>query len=308
VGAELESALRLAGNEIRHRARLDLRIGPTPRVASGDHELGQVFLNLLLNAAQAIPDGGGSGQVISVEAGTDPAGWARVEVRDTGAGIPPQILPRIFEPFFTTKRQGVGTGLGLAIAHGIVQAAGGRIEVESQVGRGSLFRVLLPPAPAPAAARQTEAGAARVEPAAGRPRVLVVDDDPLVARSIVRGLGPSHDVTTTTTATDALERLERGDAFDVLLCDLMMPGMTGMELHERVAARDPALAARFVFVTGGAFTSKAREFLDRSTNPCVEKPFDLSQLRAVVARTARGPAGARPASTPAPGGAPAAPR
>jgi signal transduction histidine kinase len=148
AGAELQAALRLASNEIRRRARLETSLQPVPWVVAGDHELGQVFVNLLLNAAQAIPEGHAGENVIRVEAGTDAAGWARIVVQDSGQGIPPEVQRRIFEPFFTTKPQGTGTGLGLAIAHSIVVAAGGRIEVESEVGRGATFRVLLPPAPA----------------------------------------------------------------------------------------------------------------------------------------------------------------
>jgi two-component system NtrC family sensor kinase len=327
VGEELAAAVRIARNEIRHRARLEVDIGPMPHVASGDRELGQVFLNLLVNAAQAIPDGAPAEHAVAVVGATDESGWARVEFRDTGVGIPARLLPRIFEPFFTTKPVGVGTGLGLAVAHGIVSAAGGRIEVESEEGRGSTFRVLLPPAeeveeagdePAEAPARggATAASALAASPsapsgspgsappsaeppaaasppaapspvAAHRPRVLVVDDDPLVARTVARALQPSHDVVTTHSAADALERLERREPYDALVCDLMMPEMTGMELYERAAAVDPALPRRFVFVTGGAFTERARDFVDRTPNACLEKPFEAARLREAVRRAGR---------------------
>ncbi len=165
VSAELGAALRLAGNEIRHRARLETSLQPMPWVVAADHELGQVFLNLLVNAAQAIPEGHSGENVVRVEAATDAAGWARVEVRDSGVGIPPDLQSRIFEPFFTTKPLETGTGLGLAIAHSIVTAAGGRIELESQAGRGTAFRVLLPPAPAPPGDEAAETPAPRPRPA-----------------------------------------------------------------------------------------------------------------------------------------------
>ncbi|HSB21170.1 MAG TPA: ATP-binding protein [Anaeromyxobacteraceae bacterium] len=155
AGAELQTALRLASNDIRRRARLETSLQPVPRVVSGEHELGQVFLNLLLNAAQAIPEGHAGENVVRVESGTDAAGWARIVVQDSGVGIPPEVQRRIFEPFFTTKPLGTGTGLGLAIAHSVVVAAGGRIEVESEVGKGATFRVLLPPAPVQAAEPET---------------------------------------------------------------------------------------------------------------------------------------------------------
>ena len=280
VAAEIEAAVRLARNEIRHRARLDLRVGPLPRVVSADHELGQVFLNLLVNAAQAIPEGHAKENAITVEARTDEAGWARIEVRDTGSGMTPEVLKRVFEPFFTTKRRGAGTGLGLAIAQGIVATAGGRIEVESEVGKGSTLRVLLPPAPeAPPAERPAEAAAA---PRPARLRVLVVDDDPLVARVIARSVGAEHEVVVTHAAAEALSRIEAGERFDAVLCDVMMPQMTGVELHARIAASRPELARRMIFITGGAFTEATSGVLSGLANPLVSKPFQAGQLKAAL--------------------------
>jgi CheY-like chemotaxis protein len=279
----------MAGHELRHRARLEVRTDPTPLVVSGPGQLGQVILNLLLNAAHAVEEANGPAPLVSLAVGTDAAGWARVEVRDNGAGIPPDVLPHIFEPFFTTRGRGSGTGLGLAIAWAEVEAAGGRIEVETEPGRGSAFRVLLPPAPAGAAipAPRPPPAAARDAAPEGRRRVLVVDDDPLVARSIARAVGKAALVTTAASGAAALELLAAG-RFDAVICDLMMPGMTGMELHERATARDPAQASRFIFVSGGAFTEAARLFLERSTAPLVEKPFDPAHLREVVEQVASG--------------------
>jgi CheY-like chemotaxis protein len=213
-----------------------------------------------------------------------------ISIRDTGAGIAPEVLDRIFEPFFTTKPQGLGTGLGLAIAHGLVAAAGGRIEVESPLGVGSIFRVHLPPAGAP-----VEAVAAPSAPPAGpaaatagpRLRVLVVDDDPLVAKAAARTLSRLHLVDVCGAATDALKRIEAGERYDAILCDLMMPQMTGMELHAALRRIDQELADRVVFITGGAFTDGAVAFLREVPNACVEKPFDPDQLREAVARVGR---------------------
>jgi CheY-like chemotaxis protein/two-component sensor histidine kinase len=303
VRAELEAALRLARHELRHRAVLDVRIGELPKVVADAHELGQVFLNLLVNAAQAIPEGHADDQRVAVDARTDARGWAVVEVSDTGVGIPPEVLDRLFEPFFTTKPLGVGTGLGLSIAHGIVTAASGRIEVESRVGHGTTFRVLLPPAPStpaepsvgdptglPAPSTPAAAEPGTTEPAADarpRARILLIDDEPLVARAAERVLS-AYDVVSVGSAAAALERLATGERFDAIVCDLMMPQMTGMELHARVAERAPDVAARFVFVTGGAFTDRAAEFLRTTTNAWVEKPFDSQVLREAVERTVGG--------------------
>ncbi|HET9555272.1 MAG TPA: MASE1 domain-containing protein [Anaeromyxobacteraceae bacterium] len=130
VRAEIETALKLAQNELRHRARLTLRLDDVPPVEAAEFQLGQVFLNLLVNAAHAIPEGDADRHRITVASRTSPQGHAVVEVGDTGCGIPAAVRARIFEPFFTTKPVGQGTGLGLSVCHGIVSGLGGRIEVE----------------------------------------------------------------------------------------------------------------------------------------------------------------------------------
>jgi CheY-like chemotaxis protein len=289
VAEELHAAVRIARNEIQHRAALEVKIDPMPPVDAKGRELGQVFLNLLVNAGQAIPEDPMRRGRVRVSAGTDAGGRARIEIQDDGVGIPADVLPRIFEPFFTTKPVGVGTGLGLAIAHNVVTEAGGTIEVESQLGIGTTFRVVLPPA-------RVHAGEPLApERRAGTPRpfrpdavggdatpVLVVDDEPLVARSIARALQRERTVVLAGSAEDARGRIESGERFAAVVCDLMMPGMTGMDLFEWVEAHAPALAGRFVFVTGGAFTQRARAFLERTGAPCVDKPFEASRLREAV--------------------------
>src|SRR4029079_12566875 len=141
----LDSSINIAWNEIRHRARLVKDYGDTPMVEANESRLGQVFLNLLLNAAHAISEGETERNEIRVSTRTDGRGHAIIEIRDTGGGIPPDIRDRIFDPFFTTKAAGEGTGLGLWICSGILSALGGEISVDSDVGRGSTFRVMLPP-------------------------------------------------------------------------------------------------------------------------------------------------------------------
>jgi len=280
VGRVLKSALSLATSEIRARARVEVAIAPTPRVLGSEHRLGQVLLNLLINAAQAIPEGRRDEHLIRASTGVMPDGRVQVAIADDGAGIPPAHRVRIFDPFFTTKPVGVGTGLGLSICHGIVTALGGEIALESEEGRGSTFRVLLPAAPVEELVRHTPAPVTAVR----RARVLVVDDEPLVCRAVQRILSPPHDVRTRASGQGALATLEAEDGFDLVLCDLMMPDLSGMDLHARVLERRPELAERFVFLTGGAFTAGAREFLARVPNRCVEKPFEPAALRELVAK------------------------
>jgi PAS domain S-box-containing protein len=283
VRSALESAINLARNEIRHRARMVTELSPVPPVHASEHRLGQVFLNLLVNAAQAIPEGHAQENQIVAATRTDAEGRVVVEVRDTGSGIAPEALPHIFEPFFTTKPLGVGTGLGLSICHSIVTELGGEIQVESQAGQGSLLRVVLP------ASREKASETPAPGPAewAGRGRILVVDDEPLVGRAVRRILSRNHQVAVESSARGALARIERGERFDLVFCDLMMPEVSGAELHEAVRRSAPDQAEGFVFLTGGAFTPASREFLARTPLPRVEKPFDPGALKEMVDRLLR---------------------
>lgn len=278
VHAVLESALQLASNEIRHRARVDRSFGPTPPVGGDPAHLAHAFLNLLLNAAEAIPEGDAEQAVIRVATATDAAGNAIIEIVDSGCGIPESRVGRVFEPFYTTKPAGTGTGLGLSIARGIVAALGGELALESQVGTGTTARVVLRPAETDEAAGT---GTPRPEHAP-RPRVLVVDDEPAVRSLLRRMLRKDFDVDEAAGGREALERLDAGGRYDAILCDLLMPRMTGMDLYERLVDRHPEHARRMIFLTGGAFTPRARAFLESVASPRLEKPMRREQLRAAL--------------------------
>ncbi|MFY2556868.1 two-component regulator propeller domain-containing protein [Corallococcus terminator] len=517
LGSVLDSAVKIAMGELRPRAKVVRDYGDVTWVEGNEARLAQVFLNLLINAAQALPEGRAEENEVRLVTRGGPDGWVLAEVRDTGSGISPESLGRIFDPFYTTKPVGVGTGLGLSLCHAYVTAMGGTISVESELGKGSVFRVALRrardvgsaltseargrsrDAAAPAEARaQGSGGSSRgtseaesrpvrerpsspsgyatvsgarpvtegpssptvsesslgarpvterpsspsgyptvsdsslgmrsmterdtsptgyppvsgswplseretsptgfptvpVRPAAERPaspvsaptqweappearlaperpstalgsesfgaaiprvtapslamdassprvpgpvpssearvpelasdtavrtgttavvtdaprvesppppvrgRVLVVDDDALVSGAIRRTLSRENDVDVVVSARQALERLNAPEPqrYDVVLCDLMMPEMTGMDLYEALVRTAPDVAERMVFITGGAFTPTARTFLERVENPRVEKPFDPEALRGLVraevarARRVTGPA------------------
>jgi CheY-like chemotaxis protein len=278
----------MAGAEIRHRARLVKRLGVLPTIEANEGRLGEVFLNLLINAAQSLPDGAAQENEIRVT--TSVVGdHVRVEISDTGSGIAPEHVPHLFEPFFTTKPAGVGTGLGLSICHGIVTKMGGTIQVASQPGLGSKFTVTLPIGQARAPERPAPPAVAPVPPASGRARVLAIDDDPMVLAAIKRSL-KEHDVVSVDDGRKALTLLARDRAFDLILCDVMMPDLSGLEVHEEMGALAPLLQQRMVFLTGGAFTDRTRDFLDRIPNRRLDKPFDLQELRNLVntAAAARG--------------------
>ncbi len=275
----LDASINMAWNEIRHRARLVKNYGRVPQVEANEGRIGQVFLNLLINAAQAIPEGSADQNEIRITTRTDGPNRVCIDIRDTGSGIPPQVLSRIFDPFFTTKPVGVGTGLGLSICHGIVTQLGGDILVQSELGKGSVFTVVLPVARTRVHAPKKVADTPRLEK---RGRVLVVDDEAMIGAAIRRTLSSEHDVLPLTSAREALERVQAGERFDVVLCDLMMPVMSGMELYEEVQRTVPEQAKRFIFLTGGAFTPKGQAFLDQVSNPRLDKPFDNHSLKVLV--------------------------
>jgi PAS domain S-box-containing protein len=279
VKAIMESSLRMAWNEIRHRARLVKDYGEVPLVAASEARLGQVFLNLVVNAAQAVPVGTADDNEIRVRTRLEDE-RVLVEVSDTGVGIPPEAIGRIFDAFYTTKAVGVGTGLGLAICQRIVTGMGGELAVRSEPGVGTTFTVSLPiaredpvGAPAPAA-----------EPAVvgRRGHILLVDDEPSVLRILERLLAKDHEVVAVESAREALGLCVGGTTFDLILCDMMMPDMTGMDLHSELAKVLPKQAERMIFLTGGAFTTSARDFLSASDRKQIEKPFDSGNLRAII--------------------------
>jgi signal transduction histidine kinase len=275
----LESAISMAWNEIRHRARLIRTFEPVPHVDANENRLGQVFLNLLINAAQAIPGGNTNQNQIHASIRGENA-RVIVEITDTGSGMSAEVQQQLFQPFFTTKPIGVGTGLGLSICHGIMTDLCGEIHVNSQVGVGSTFRVSLPAGMLEEVKKASYPAAEQTK----RARILVIDDEPALCQIVKRLLSSENDVVTSSDAKHALTILGSDSRFDVILCDLMMPEMTGMEFHEQLRLTSVELASRTVFLTGGAFTSNAARFLDGVPNRRLEKPFDPATLRGTIAK------------------------
>jgi len=261
----LESTAKMAQHEIRHRARLTRDYDEDlPAVLVSAPQLGQALLNLLINAAQAIPVGAADDHEIVLRCGVEADGVV-IEIRDSGGGIPEGVAQRIFDPFFTTKNDAQGTGLGLAITHNLVKRMGGTLDVENNPDRGATARIVLPRAKVSGAGVPGAPEASqRHEPSSARGRILIVDDEPYVAKAVGRMLR-RHEVVIAGGGREALERLAE-ETFDVVLCDVMMPAMTGMDLHRRAAAERPGVERSFVFMTGGAFTSEARAYLEEVSN------------------------------------------
>ena len=279
IEAILDATIRIAWNEIRHRARLVKRYAGIARVGGDEAKLGQVFLNLIMNAAQAI-DGDPSVNEIAVSTSSE-MGAAVIEISDTGGGIRDRDLNRIFDPFYTTKAAGEGVGLGLAICRNIITSFGGEISVSSQPGRGTTFKVVLPYAPEDSAARRAVVEAPP-ESESAPARILIIDDEPLLGQTLLYAFKGRHDVSICTSGRAGLTRLEQDAHFDLVLCDLMMPDVSGAAVFEAVKRDHPELVARFVFMTGGAFTDRAREFLSQHPGAQLEKPFNIADIEKIL--------------------------
>lgn len=293
VNRLITSAVTLTQAVVKSRARVELDLGELPALP-GDHaRLGQVFVNLLVNAAQAIPSGRPDDHFVRVET-RDSHGSIVVRVSDSGIGISDQDLPRVFDPFFTTKGPGDGTGLGLTISMDLVRRAGGTIDVSSRVGSGTTFTITLPVQTTPVTISSTPPAPIAVEPPVGA-RVLVVEDEQALAVALSRGLSPRFHVEHAADGVRAFERLTRGDApfYDVVLCDLRIPGLDGRALFDAMRASRPAQANRFVFLTGGAVDEEHVQFLRVCGRPVLEKPFRMEELDAVLAATVAEPADTR---------------
>lgn len=277
----LDAALNVAHGELRHRATITRAYGEPPPVRGSSSRLGQVFLNLLVNAAQAIPRDRARGGQIRLETSQTATGWAKVVIADDGAGIPLASQARLFEPFQTTKR-GEGTGLGLYISRTIIEAHGGRIAITSREGDGTEVTVYVPPY-APSRHPSAPASSAR----SVRRRVLVVDDEIEIGAAIRALLAPHHDVEVATSVAGAMAMLGRDGAFDVVLCDVMMPVASGLDLLAAVTTRYPHLATRFLFMTGGILDDTLRELTSKSRIVCLEKPLTTLELLQAISKATR---------------------
>lgn len=272
----VRSAVAIAGNEVRLRAALELDLEPGLCVAGGQTRIGQVVTNLLVNAAQAIEEGAPEDNRVTVRT-FGQGDQVVLEVSDTGAGIPDWRLDRIFDPFFTTKAPDVGTGLGLTICREKVEELGGTLEVSSVVGEGTTFVARL------ARAERIEEEEAEGSPVSRRSDpetlgVLLVDDEVALVSALRRALRRHARVLVARSGQEALDLLADGAEVDVVLTDLMMPGMSGMKLFDEIERRWPRLAARMLFMSGGAFTSESRAFCEKMGARVLAKPIDIDDL------------------------------
>ena len=272
----VKSAVRVTAATTRPRATVTNRIDAPIRVMGDPARLSQVFVNLLVNAAQAFGVRPATQNRIDI-AGEPQGDRMIVRVSDNGPGILPEHLSRMFEPFFTTKPAGSGTGLGLAISRDIIRACGGDLRVESVPGKGAAFLVSLP-AVTPPVEHPDVPG-----PEGGRSiRVLCVDDERPLLRAYACALKGHCEVVLAEGGHQALANIAERPEFDLILCDINMPEIGGIETYRRVSESYPALTPAFVFMTGGGAEGDTRTFLERNPVPILEKPFDLAMLLKLV--------------------------
>ncbi len=283
--AELADAVaRVAMPQTRHKAQVLVHVDEgCPSVIGDRARLHQVLLNLVINAALAYETGWAEENVIRIEACCDELGGVQVSVRDNGCGMDEDVLAKAQLPFFSTREVGVGSGLGLSVCTRLVASFGGRLEIESAEDEGTTVRMIFPP---------SAVGTMEPMPVKAGPmalvgcRVLICDDDPLVVRAL-RGVLKDMDIIAVTDGAEAVAIVERGEPFDVLLCDVMMPVLTGRDVYEALRVLGQGDEHNMVFMTGGVIDRDLTDFLDAIDNPVVPKPFDYTRLMAALATVAR---------------------
>jgi PAS domain S-box-containing protein len=273
--------LRSAGIEVTRDIASDL-----PNVMGDVDQLSQVVSNLLVNAQQALAECPAPRRLRVSAAASADGRRVRIEVADSGPGVPPEIRERVFEPFFTTKPEGLGTGVGLSVCRGIVESHEGTIVVGDAPEGGALFAVELPAGTGDAAAAVGSVAEERLPPVRAARRMLVVDDEPGIAATlaeILETLGAEVDVAHD--GRQALALIENA-RYDAVFSDLRMPGMDGPALYREVARRHPDLAARFAFVTGDTLGGGLTGELAEAGIPLVDKPFQPREIRELATRIA----------------------
>ena len=248
-------------------------------------QIQQVLLNLIVNAETEMKLAHGKGKLTITTKKRDKI--IKIYVKDNGPGIKPEVMEKIFDPFFTTRKVGQGTGLGLSLCYGIVAEHNGRIYAESKPGKGATFIVELPvitevkpPEPARPVIGESKKKI--------KARILAVDDEKVVRDVVKRVLsGEGHKVETVDNAADALNRIE-SHRYNLVLLDIKMPGMNGMELYKRIQKIDKLLARKVVFITGDIMGADTEKFLAETKSAHIEKPFDAEQLGKAVRRALSG--------------------
>jgi PAS domain S-box-containing protein len=281
VHALIDSSIMMVSSQIRHRARLERHYFEVPEILCIPNNITQVIVNLLVNAVHAIEPGDPDNNMILVRTRCQ-SEQIVIEVQDSGCGIPQENLDRIMEPFFTTKQRGKGTGLGLAISASIVQQHCGTLEYESEVGKGTSAKLMLPVRGV--LKPSTRMGEKAASSTSNKLRILLVDDEESLLRALRRSLGRKHEVLTATSAQQAIDLLGDEGAVDLVISDLMMPDMNGLQLYETVIAKHPHLKGRIVFMSGGIFVEQIDSYIAEHALKVISKPFGQEEFDEVLAK------------------------
>lgn len=277
----LDGSLRLVANQIRQRAQLHRSYRGDVHALCSPAKLGQLSLMLLTRAVHAIDEGAPERNSITVEVTDGPDQTLRIRVSDTGVGVAPELIRHVFEPRNTRARSQT---VDLALVQELAREMGGSLDVTSAETLGTTFTLTLPAvALAPSAPQLDEQP---LMESARRARVLVIDDEPAMCDLLRETLQDAYEVETETDPKQALDRLLNSAAYDLVLCDLMMPKITGMDLHTQLQAQRPQQAKRMLFMTGGTFSDRARIFMEQLPT-CLRKPFDSKTVRAAIAQHLR---------------------
>jgi len=285
----VDAALMLVQSQVRHNATVVWQPANVPYALAHRTKLVQVVTNLVVNASQSFTDSHTSAHKIHVRAYGE-ADRVVLEVQDNGPGMNEAVMQRALEPFFTTKGPGQGSGLGLFLSNSIIESLGGTLHIESRLGHGTTVTVRLPIAEQAPESRVTR----RMTSACGSDpppqlQVLIVDDEPEIRRALQRILNRSCAVSMCANGAEAWQRLVSGEKYDVILCDLLMPEMTGMDLFRVLAREYPDQAERLLFLTGGATSEATRMFIAKHANRVVSKPFKPAEVEVAVRTMARFP-------------------
>ncbi len=277
LGELISNTSAMTLNEIRYRARFEKHVGDVPMIVGSRSKLSQILVNLLINATHAIQEGKSNENLIRISCDLEGEDVV-IRVRDTGCGIPDRDKEKIFEAYYTTKEHGLGTGLGLPICREIATLHEGKLEFESTVGEGTVFTLTLPVKTA------LNAPAAPVEPrppenpeGRRRLRVLLIDDEPLLLKSLARMLQAHHDVVAATGGALGIDALGKQE-FDAIICDLMMPEVDGLHVYQALEARYPELISKLVYLSGGVFTDRMSSFLETIKPRLLDKPVSRDAL------------------------------
>ena len=283
----VKSACHMVSSQIRHRAALVKVLQPVKPVMGHRVKLVQILTNLLMNAAQALPDHRGREERIEVRTRQSDR-WVIISVLDTGTGVPDDVRDRIFEPFFTTKRRDVGTGIGLSLSAELARQHDGELVLVETSPKGSTFELRLPAVESVRLVRPAPTAVETVTAAneASSCRVLLVDDEPNVRKSMIRTLR-AYQVETASSGREALSVLENG-RFDAVICDLVMPDLDGVDVHEAIISKRPELADKVIYTSGGAYTPRTAAFVAKNDIMFLEKPIHPQQLLSLLERVLAG--------------------